>query len=124
MPSDFLILKGYAVTDLFEAMGATYAAVINLLMVCVVNDQMRLYPWLAPWLLPLAQMSLNGSTWATVSVALERFITVVQPELAADSSLLYTLPTLALTVAWNIPRCACGTTNSNKVLKHIFYCWF
>ena len=65
---------------------------------------MRLYPWLAPWLLPLAQMSLNGSTWATVSVALERFITVVQPELAADSSLLYTLPTLALTVAWNIPR--------------------
>ena len=37
------------------------------------------HPFLFPWLLPLLQISLNGSIWATVSVAIERFISVVHP---------------------------------------------
>ena len=34
---------------------------------------------LVPWLLPLVQIALSGSTWATVAVTLERYISVVRP---------------------------------------------
>ena len=41
--------------------------------------QAFIHPFLLPWLLPILQISLNGSIWATVSVAIERFISIVHP---------------------------------------------
>ena len=41
--------------------------------------QSYVHPYIFPWTLPLIQISLNGSIWSTVSVTLERYITVVHP---------------------------------------------
>ena len=41
--------------------------------------QSYIHPYIFPWTLPLIQISLNGSIWSTVSVTLERYITVVHP---------------------------------------------
>ena len=43
------------------------------------NFQTFVHPFLFPWLSPILQISLNGSIWATVSVAIERFISIVHP---------------------------------------------
>ena len=43
------------------------------------NFQTAVHPFLFPWLSPILQISLNGSIWATVSVAIERFISIVHP---------------------------------------------
>jgi len=63
-------------------------------------------PFLLPWLSPLMQISLNGSIWSTVSVALERFVSVVHPRLwvSSFSSIVYIIPTILLSIVWNIPR--------------------
>ena len=36
-------------------------------------------PHVFPWVFPLLQIALNGSTWSTVAVTVERFISVVLP---------------------------------------------
>jgi hypothetical protein len=38
---------------------------------------LTIHPWVFPWLLPAIQISLNGSIWSTVAVAVERFSSVV-----------------------------------------------
>ena len=41
--------------------------------------QVWVHPHLMPWTLPLVQISLNGSIWSTVTVTLERYLTIVHP---------------------------------------------
>ena len=36
-------------------------------------------PHLVPWVLPVVQLCLSGSTWATVALTLERYISVARP---------------------------------------------
>jgi len=64
------------------------------------------HPFLLPWLLPIMQISLNGSIWSTVFVAVERFISVVHPRvwISSFSSIIYIIPTILLSIIWNIPR--------------------
>jgi len=64
------------------------------------------HPHIFPWLLPLMQASLNGSIWSTVSVTVERYISVVHPHhwLRQLSSAIYIVPVVILTVVWNICR--------------------
>ena len=85
--------------------------------------QSYVHPYIIPWTLPLIQISLNGSIWSTVSVTLERYITVVHPRwkanfptlwgnvrqcfrniLSSFSSRIYIVPVVLSTSLWNIPR--------------------
>merc|ERR1719414_703517 len=78
------------------------------------NDFIR--PWLTPYFLPVIQISLTGSVYATVAVSVERFLTVccsyrhavasVAPDGTASKifHLSYTLPILVFSFAFNITR--------------------
>ena len=63
-------------------------------------------PYIFPYLMPLVQISLNGSIWSVVSVAWERFISIVYPS-SMFSSLTaphYIIPVVLFSCFWNIPR--------------------
>ena len=68
--------------------------------------QVWIHPHLFPWILPFIQISLNGSIWSTVSVTIERYVSVVHPWhwFCTFSSIIYIVPVIFLTVLWNIPR--------------------
>ena len=53
--------------------------------------QAIVHPFLFPWLSPLLQISLNGSIWATVSLAIERFISNVHPRFWSVLALLFSV---------------------------------
>jgi len=59
-----------------------------------------------PWIFPFIQISLTGSIWSTVSVALERYISVVHTRtwISSLSSRVYIIPVISLAITWNIPR--------------------
>jgi hypothetical protein len=40
----------------------------------------EVHPYMFPWILPFIQISLNGSIWSTVAVAVERFVSVIHPQ--------------------------------------------
>jgi hypothetical protein len=42
------------------------------------SAQAHYHPVIFPWLFPVMQISLSGSIWSTVSVSVERFLSVVQ----------------------------------------------
>ena len=42
----------------------------------------EVHPYIIPWILPAIQISLNGSIWSTVAVAVERFVSVIHPQQA------------------------------------------
>jgi len=65
-----------------------------------------LHPYLFPLFLPILQISLSGSVWSTVSVTVERYLTVVHPltRYSQMKSMVYILPVVLLTLVWNIPR--------------------
>lgn len=66
-----------------------------------------IHPHIFPWLLPFIQMSLNGSIWSIVAVAVERVSSVVclqRNRHFSSPTLIYILPVLTLTMLWNIPR--------------------
>jgi len=65
----------------------------------------RVHPHITPWIFPLIQISLNGSTWTTVSLTIERFISVLYPFTRLNrSSAVYTIPVIVIAMVWNIPR--------------------
>merc|ERR1719507_1027428 len=70
--------------------------------------QAWVHPHLFPWLLPFIQISLNGSIWSTVSVTIERYISVVHPRhwVRSFSSAIYIIPVVIFSVIWNLPRFA------------------
>ena len=43
------------------------------------NWNVWIHPFLLPWLIPGLQISLNGSIWSTVMVAIERYVSVGHP---------------------------------------------
>ena len=43
------------------------------------NWNVWIHPLLLPWLIPGLQISLNGSIWSTVMVAIERYVSVGHP---------------------------------------------
>ncbi|XP_023321774.1 probable G-protein coupled receptor frpr-1 [Eurytemora carolleeae] len=59
-----------------------------------------------PWIFPFIQISLTGSIWSTVSVAVERFLSVVYSRtwISTLSSRVYLIPVLLISILWNIPR--------------------
>merc|ERR1712106_5715 len=62
-------------------------------------------PFVFPWVFPLLQIALNGSTWSTVAVTVQRFSSVVlSGQRERFSSGFYTLSVIILTSLWNIPR--------------------
>ena len=64
--------------------------------------QVWIHPHLFPWVLPIIQISLNGSIWSTVSVTIERYVSVVHPRHWFKHHLH--CPCSFLTIFWNIPR--------------------
>jgi len=65
----------------------------------------RVHPHITPWIFPLIQISLNGSTWTTVALTIERYISVLYPFTRLNrSSAIYTIPVIVIAVVWNIPR--------------------
>jgi len=92
--------------SIFDTIFAFSATISFSLPIISEHWKMFIHPFLLPWLLPILQISLNGSIWATVSVAIERFISIVHPRFwfSSFSSTVYIVPTLLLSVVWNIPR--------------------
>ena len=75
-------------------------------IITMVYFRSSIHPYIFPWLLPIRQMSLNGSTWSTVSVAVERFTSVVVPhyKLARAPTACFIIPIIIFSVIWNIPH--------------------
>ena len=48
------------------------------LLILFCSAQAHYHPVVFPWLFPVMQISLSGSIWSTVSVSVERFLSVVQ----------------------------------------------
>ena len=38
--------------------------------------KITVHPYVFPWISPILQISLNGSIWSTVAIAMERFISI------------------------------------------------
>jgi len=84
-----------------------------------------IHPHLFPYLLPFIQISLNGSIWSTVSVTVERYVSVVHSRhsFRSLSSAIYIIPVLFITIVWNIPRfgelstCYTGKNATDEILN-------
>lgn len=65
-----------------------------------------IHPHIFPWLLPVIQTSLSGFIWSTVSVTVERYVSVVHPRhwFTSLSSAIYVVPVVIFTLIWNIPH--------------------
>jgi len=92
--------------SIFDTIFVVSATVSFSLPIISKNWKSFVHPFILPWLLPVLQISLNGSIWTTVSVAVERFISIVHPRFWFSSfpSTVYIVPTLILSIVWNIPR--------------------
>ena len=97
------ILTMLAVFDTIFVITATVAFSLPM-----ISDywNMTISPYIFPYLMPLVQISLNGSIWSVVSVAWERFISIVYPS-SMFSNLTashYIIPVILFSCFWNIPR--------------------
>lgn len=86
----------------------------------------EIHPHILPWLLPFIQMSLNGSIWSIVAVAVERVASVVclhRNRHFSSPTLIYILPVLTLTMVWNIPRFmevyTCSHTSDDREISPV-----
>jgi len=97
------ILTMLAVFDTFFVISAIIAFSLPL-----ISDywNMVISPTLFPYLMPLVQISLNGSIWSVVSVAWERFVSIVYPstKFSSLSGEFYIIPVIIISFFWNIPR--------------------
>ena len=71
------------------------------------NYKNSLHPYVVPKAIPMIQVALTGSVYATTAISIERYLIVCRPFWTMShnwSSKLYIIPILVLSIFYNIPR--------------------
>jgi len=65
-----------------------------------------IFPHLLPYLLPLIHITLTGSVYTTIAVAMERCVTVMAPftQVKSYNGFLYVCPIILFSLIYNIPK--------------------